>query len=131
MLDDNFLEKAKEAGSAEELVKLAKEHSIDITEEKAEKYLAKIKNSTKNGELEDDDLDSVSGGACHIKVDGKKRTVVTSGLKCFTGLYREASINAQTTSDVRADWYTFSSKGCCGKCEYLDLHWGIGFCSKS
>lgn len=127
-IDNEFIEKAKEAKSVEELMKLAAENGISLTEKEAQESFETMH---KNGELGDDELDSVSGGACHLKVNGSKYTVVTSGCKCFTGMYRETTINSQTTSDARADWYTFSSKGCCGKCEFLELHWGIGYCTKS
>ena len=43
----------------------------------------------------------------------------------------EAVLNPNYTSDARADWAVFSSKGCCGKCEFLELHNCIGYCSKS
>lgn len=128
MIENGLLDKVKNAASVEELLRIAKENGMEMKEDEAEDYFAAL---NKAGELSDDELDSVSGGACHIKVDGTKYTVVTSGLKCFTGMYRETTINARTTSEMRADWYTFSSKGCCGKCEYLLLQHGIGFCSKS
>lgn len=128
MIDNELLKNAKKAGSVEELITLLRESGITLPQTEAEEY---FKNLHESGEIGDDELDSVSGGACHIKVDGSEYTVVTSGLKCFTGMYRETAINARTTSEMRADWYTFSSKGCCGKCEYLELKHGTGYCSRS
>lgn len=128
MIDNGLLKKAKEAESAEELISIAEKNGVTMTKEEAGEYFNALH---KNGELGDDELDAVSGGACHIKVDGQKYTVVTSGCRCFTGQYKEFKCNPNTTSDARADWATFSSKGCCGKCEHLVLHWGIGYCPKS
>ncbi len=56
-----LLEKAKLAKSAEELIALAKENGTELTEEEANTYFAKL---NKNGEISDDELDSVSGGGC-------------------------------------------------------------------
>ena len=61
-LTPEIIEKAKAAKSADELLAIAKENNMDMTAEEAEAYLAQL--TTKSGELEDDDLDSVSGGAC-------------------------------------------------------------------
>ena len=55
------LAKAKSAKSAEELLSLAKENGIEITEEEAGKYYAELH---REGELSDDELDNVSGGGC-------------------------------------------------------------------
>ena len=53
------LAKAKTAKSAEELIALAKENSIELTEEEAKKFFAEL---NKEGALADDELDNVSGG---------------------------------------------------------------------
>ena len=55
------LAKAKAAKSAEELLALAKENGIEMTEEEANKYYADFH---KEGELADEELDNVSGGGC-------------------------------------------------------------------
>ena len=53
------LAKAKAANSAEELLALAKENGIEMTEDEANKYFADFH---KEGELSDEELDNVSGG---------------------------------------------------------------------
>ena len=53
------IKKAKSAKSAEELLALAKENGIALTEEEAAKYFADLH---REGELSDDELDNVSGG---------------------------------------------------------------------
>ena len=56
-----LLEKAKTAKTAEELLAMAREENIDMTEEEAVKAFAELH---KNGELSDNELDNVSGGGC-------------------------------------------------------------------
>ena len=51
--------KAKTAKSAEELIALAKENGLELTEEEAKNYFAEL---NKEGALADDELDNVSGG---------------------------------------------------------------------
>ena len=53
------LAKAKAAKSAEELIALAKENGVELTEDEAKKYFAEL---NKEGALADDELDNVSGG---------------------------------------------------------------------
>ena len=54
-----LLEKAGQAKSAEELVTIAKEYGLDITEDDAAAF---FEESDKLGELSDDELDNVAGG---------------------------------------------------------------------
>ena len=54
-----LIAKAKAAKSAEELLALAKENGIEMTEEEAKTYFAQLGTS---GAVADDDLDAVSGG---------------------------------------------------------------------
>ena len=54
-----LIAKAKKAKSAEELLALAKENGIDLTEDEARTYFEQL--NTK-GELSDDELDMVAGG---------------------------------------------------------------------
>ena len=61
-LTPEMIEKAKAARSAEELLALAKENNVEVTEDEAKTYFAQL--DSKSGELNDDDLDSVAGGAC-------------------------------------------------------------------
>ena len=76
-LNKELLAKAKEAKTPEELLALAKESSIDLTEEEAKAYFEQL--HPKTGELSDDELDNVAGGGCHAK-DG--RLVGTIGHIC-------------------------------------------------
>ena len=57
-----LIEKAKTAKSTEELLTLAKENNIEMTAEEATAFFAKLNPTC--GELDDDELDNVSGGGC-------------------------------------------------------------------
>ena len=58
-LTPELIAKAKTAKSAEELLVLAKENSVELTEEEAKIYFEQL---NANVALSDDDLDAVSGG---------------------------------------------------------------------
>ena len=59
-LNKELLAKAKEAKTPEELIALAKENGMELTEESAKAYLDLLHPQT--GELSDDELDNVAGG---------------------------------------------------------------------
>ncbi|MBD5482277.1 MAG: hypothetical protein HDR15_07120 [Lachnospiraceae bacterium] len=60
--NEELMAKAREVKSAEELLALAKENDVELTEEQANAYFEQM-NTT--GELSDDELDSVAGGGCY------------------------------------------------------------------
>ena len=60
-MNEQLIEKAKAAKSAEELMAIAKENGIELTEKEAAEYFAQL---NKSGELADEELDSVAGGGC-------------------------------------------------------------------
>ena len=59
-LTKELVAKAKEAKTSEELMALAKEAGIDMTEESAASLFEQL--NSKTGELSDSELDNVSGG---------------------------------------------------------------------
>lgn len=75
-LNKELIAKAREAKSPEELLALAKENEIELTEESAAAYFEQL--NPKTGELADEELDNVSGG-CRTK-NGDK--IVTVGHCC-------------------------------------------------
>ena len=83
-LTPKMIEKAKVAKSAEELLALAKENNVEMTADEAATYFAQL--NPKSGELSDDDLDNVAGGACAgyeaTKEKYSKTILVTSGQTC-------------------------------------------------
>ena len=62
-MNNELIAKAKQAKTPEELMTLAKENGIELTEESAQAYFNKL--NPKTGELADEELDNVAGGGCH------------------------------------------------------------------
>ena len=134
------IEKAKGAKSVEELIALAKEVNLEMTEEEAKAYFAQLNPGT--GELSEEELDNVSGGGCETS---SGHTIVTSAKKCFTGQWAcarnvyykgtAAEISVwENTSDLslRETWWNMSlDHGTCGNCKWLEFKAGTGYCSKS
>ena len=83
-LTPEMIEKAKSVKSAEEILALAKENNVEMTEDEAKTYFAQL--NPKSGELDDDDLDSVAGGGCGSNDDSEdtihEKVRVTSGETC-------------------------------------------------
>ena len=67
-----LIEKAKSAKTPEELMALAKENGVELTEESAAAYFDRLHPQT--GELSDDELDNVSAG-CYESGDTPKFSV--------------------------------------------------------
>ena len=81
-LTPEMIEKAKAAKSVEELLEIAKANNVEMTADEAATYFAQL--NPKSGELDDDDLDSVAGGACGGGVRVGDNVRVTSGETCPT-----------------------------------------------
>ena len=86
-INAEMIEKAKSAKSAEELLELAKASNVEMTADEAATYFAQL--NPKSGELDDDDLDAVAGGACADSNDNDNPAVgvgdtvqITSGETC-------------------------------------------------
>ncbi len=60
-INNEFIAKAKQAKSPEELIALAKENGAQITEESAGAYFEQLH---KTGEVTEDELSGVAGGGC-------------------------------------------------------------------
>ena len=103
-----MIEKAKVAKSAEELLELAKAGGMEMTADEAATYFAQL--NPKSGELSDDDLDAVAGGACDINIVTieDKANANAAGMACpkcstvgdweriGTGLHSEQSYRCRT-----------------------------------
>ena len=134
-----LIEMAKMAKSVEELLALAKENHFEMTPEEAATYFAQL--NPINGEIGDEELDNVSGGATCKADDGRTYTTVTSGLKCFNGQFLtgatvEGTIvtiynNDISDNELRITWALFSQDGQCGRCKYLAFDGATGYCAKS
>jgi predicted Zn-ribbon and HTH transcriptional regulator len=80
-LTPELIAKAKAAKSAEELLALAKENNVELTEEEAKTYFEQL---NANGTVSDDELNAVAGGGDCFGSDDEeeeKEMVVTS-MKC-------------------------------------------------
>jgi predicted ribosomally synthesized peptide with nif11-like leader len=75
--NEEMIEKAKAAKSAEELLEIVKANGIELTADEAATYFAQL--NPKSGELDDDALDCVAGG-CGASVG--TRVEITSSHSC-------------------------------------------------
>ncbi len=75
---EEMLKKAKEAKSVEELLSLAKENSIELTEEEAKKYFNGLH---AKGSLPDEELDNVTGG-CGSSYDPHNDKTYATQMEC-------------------------------------------------
>ncbi|MBQ3507357.1 MAG: Nif11-like leader peptide family RiPP precursor [Clostridia bacterium] len=62
-LTPEMIAKAKNTKTSEELIALAKENGIEMTEEEAKTFFAQL--NPPSGELSDDELADVAGGGCY------------------------------------------------------------------
>ena len=76
-LSIELIENAKKCSSVEELLAIAEKNGMKLTEEEAKAYFDRLHPQT--GELADDELDNVAGGACYARID---KTVVSAGHRC-------------------------------------------------
>ena len=143
-LTQEIIEKAKAAKSAEELLAIAKENGIDMTADEAATYFSQL--NPKYGELDDDDLDNVAGGACGKQgIDG----VWGKEIKGSADYFAECWVCGKCGSTaLDAEWnnQAFSAKnifytqyycGACGarawcqSCKYFKTIDGKNWCTKS
>lgn len=134
-ITSELIEKARKAENPEHLVVLARENGIEMTEEEAKMQFANL--HPQQGELSDEELDNVAGGACHTG----GYTVVSCGKKCFTGKF-EKVIGTQPSGELypkrrdnwgkRELWKNFCFIGeYCGRCIHLEFDGDTGYCGVS
>lgn len=80
-----MIEKAKAAKSAAELLTLAKENGIDLSEAEAVDAFAKF---NKSGEISDDELDNISGGGCGDEAGDTQKYANGTQVTYKTGSYK-------------------------------------------
>ena len=133
-----MIEKAKAAKSAEELLEIAKANGVEMTADEATTCFAQL--NPKSGELDDDDLENVAGGACRSNSSG--RTVVSSVCKCFNGQFEHVCVNPSAgdytlrrtdNAGLRKTWaeFAYGYDRRCGVCYHLEFDGGIGVCGKT
>ena len=156
MTYEEMVLKLKQAKSTQELLALAKENGMEMTEESAQAYFEQL---NKKGELADDELDNVSGGGCST---AGGYTVVSSGLDCFItdpdgtpgytsnfsvvhntreildghGTVTETTVEFVRDGTLRRLWYScccdpHGQGGTCGSCQHLEFNGATGYCGKS
>lgn len=89
-LTPELMEKARQAKSAEELLVLAKENAIELTEDDAKDYFERL---NKSGEVSDEELGNVSGG-CGSDLEYKSTSQV-----CCTCRRRILSVRNKKTGE--------------------------------
>ena len=136
--NEEMIEKAKAAGSVEELIEIAKANGVEMTADEAVAYFAQL--NPKSGELDDDALDNVAGGACQSNSSG--RTVVSSGCECLNGHFEHVCVNPSAgdytlrrtdNEGLRKTWaeWAYGGGGRCGVCYHLEFEGGTGVCGKT
>ena len=132
MTHEEMILKAKEAKSAEELLAMAKEIGMNLDEEGAKAYFEQLH---KSGELADDELDNVAGGACYH--DGKRVITLGEHHDCFeckdcpakgsAGGFRVVALNYAHFCN---DFATSLTTNTCGNCKYKRYESGLWLCGK-
>ena len=121
-MEKDLLVKAKQAKNPEELMSLAKENGIELTEESAQAYLYQLQ--PKNGELADDELDNVAGGGCHTG----GRLVVSVMHYCDE--WRCKDDGSQCDIDgVLVNCNTCKIAAYCFSCKYCTYEKGLWLCN--
>ncbi len=125
--NNELLEKARAAKSPEEIIALAKENDVLLSEEEANAYFEQM---NKTGELSDDELDSVAGGGCH---SGDGRLVVTSlysckDFSCVCGAGNSVVLRGATQNMHYVCTSCSRARGC-DTCKYCSYENGLWLCS--
>ncbi len=120
-----MIEKARAAKSADELLALAKENNVEMTEESAKAYFEQLHPAS--GELSDDELDNVAGGGCHAS-DG--RLVTTVANDCQYWHCKKCGSNSSSAYATHGCKYT--GEVClmaCNECQYISYEKGLWLCN--
>ncbi len=122
-----MIEKARAAKSAEELLALAKENDVEMTEENAKAYFEQLH---KSGELADDELDNVAGGGCY-KGD---RLIVSVANFCELWTCKKCGIGSYGDTGTHYCKAGFLSTGdsctiVCNDCKHMSYEKGLWLCN--
>ena len=121
-LNEELIAKAKGTKTPEELAALAKESSIDLTEEEAKAYFEQL--HPKTGELSDDELDNVAGG-CH----NGGRLVVSAMNYCDEWRCKDdGSMSYLNVLFVECN--TCHRQAFCYSCSYCTYEKGLWLCNR-
>ena len=133
MTHEEMILKAKEAKTAEELLAMAKENGMELTEESAKAYFEQLH---KIGELSDNELENVAGGHCHTK-DGRMVVSVADNCPLWTckdcgrGCYGDYTRHRcrTTGSFIWAEYTGVSNAVVCNNCKDLSYENGLWLCN--
>ena len=121
-LNKELLAKAKNAKTPEELIALANENGMEMTEESAEAYYNLL--HPQNGEVSDDELDNVAGGGCH---NGGKLVV---SVMHYCDEWRCKDDGSQCDIDgILVNCNTCRVAAYCFSCKYCTYEKGLWLCN--
>ena len=121
-LNKELLAKAKNAKTPEELIALANENGMEMTEESAEAYYNLL--HPQNGEVSDDELDNVAGGGCH---NGGKLVV---SVMHYCDEWRCKDDGSQCDIDgIMVNCNTCRVAADCFSCKYCSYEKGLWLCN--
>ncbi len=124
-MENNFtpeqIEKVKAARSPKELLSLAKESGLELSEEQANAYFDKL---NKSGDLSDDELTDVSGGGCRNKHPHE----VSSNDTCDNWICKNCGKNGGGERHKHGAFYVYRNCDGCKFC-YYDTNVQGFFCS--
>lgn len=103
IISPEIMLQAKSAGSAEQLMEIAAANGTKITQEEAAQAFAALK-PAKTGELSDDELDNVAGGACH---SSEGWLIVYKGQSCehFAGIDQNADKDCINCAYIDSNYF--------------------------
>ena len=126
----DMIAKGAQAQSAQELKELAAKEDWQMSDEEAASYFEELKELTsekKTGELNDDELDNVSGGGCYKD----NRLVVTTMHSCMEWSCKCGNPSNMTPGElVNLGRCPKCRRGkTCGNCKYCSYEKGLWLCN--
>lgn len=129
-MNEELIKQAKAVNSSEELMHLAKENNMELTEEEAATYFAQL--NCGSGELDDDELDSVSGGGCH-NGDGRMITTIANICNYYTcercGRTGVSNIESEKTGNMLNVCSNCRLSASCNSCKLCSYEKGLWLCN--
>ena len=123
-INNELIAKAKETKSVEELMALAKENDIEMTEENAEAYFNQFHPTS--GELSDEELDNVAGGSCYA---GDGRMVTSLGHVCHEFSCKKDGSYAYGFICIVPHCAECGAVANCGSCRHCSYEKGLWLCN--
>ena len=121
-LNNEILAKAKAAKTPEELIEIARVNDVEMTEEGAKAYFDLL--HPKTGEISDDELDEVAGGACY-RGDGRMVTTVAN----LCREWRCKKDGSRMESDHRPICCKCGKTAFCSNCKFCTYEKGLWLCN--